>query len=539
MDQQPQTPPNWRRIILAFAQKHGKTDIVSNVALAALLNHPQGAALIAEFLKSTGITAVPVDIQNDARLYVIHGEAKYLYTSGKNHRFADNVELALRDSETEGNMSLIKLLRRLITKSNIAASIWRYINISPDSLSVFLDQKITTPMVGQASPAPAPAHTTTPTPAPTPAAPSRPNLMSVEKKPMHPDDILTALSDAAPGQYHVAAAISELLSLQSADLLPGPSIAPSIMLLGAPDSGQTQLVRALAGIYCPDKQAAGTEAKAKNTEANILTIDGASYNLDHHVAGLCGAPGEYRGSENGGIIANFLAKPGPKIVYIVNLDLAHTNVQNFINGVIRGETTQDKNGKKFHAQDAIFVFSVTAINEEASAQPTPRERDQCLYRLVRRDLGDVLVDAMHHVGILKPLQGGAAFALIKAQMARFTENLAKRQVTLVVDDPVIKHLAQEFSSGRKADEEITPAQVEGFLTEIFALPIALRMQAGDILPGQTITPSFTRDGLVLDAPTNATAETIARIRAANAGSPQRKTSTPPPGHKPPQKEREA
>lgn len=536
MDQQPQTPPNWRRIILAFAQKYGKTDIVSNVALAALLNHPQGAALIVEFLASTGVTADPVEIQHDAVLYM-SGPAKHLYTSGKNYRFADNVEVALRDTETEGNMSLIKLLRRLITKSNIVASIWRNMRLNTEPLSLFLDQKITTPMVGQTSPAP----TSTPasTPAPTPAAPSRPNLMSVEKKPMHPNDILTALSDAAPGQYHVAAAISELLSLQSADLLPGPSIAPSIMLLGAPDSGQTQLVRTLAGIYCPDKQAAGTEAKAKNPEANILTIDGASYNLDHHVAGLCGAPGEYRGSENGGIIPNFLAKPGPKIVYIVNLDLAHTNVQNFINGVIRGETTQDKNGKKFNAGEAIFVFSVTAINEEAAAQPTPRERDQCLYRLVRRDLGDVLVDAMHRVCVLKPLQGGAAFALIKAQMARFAENLAKRQVTLVVDAPVIKHLAQEFSSGRKADEEITPTQVEGFLTEIFALPIALRMQAGDILPGQTITPSFTRDGLVLDAPTNATAETIARIRAANAGSPQRKTSTPPPGHKPPQKEREA
>ncbi len=491
---------DWRKKIIDFGYQHRKNDLVTNVALAAMLQDIRFAEIVAlaisrQGLKKSNCTAA--HIQTESANLLMRGPAQnlYLWNPAGQYRLGVNVESALLDYEHTSGMSDLTLFLRLIGKRSRFNCIWRYLGVDLDSLRSVTQEKIGEELMRDVQ---------------------RSLDANYSGGTKSPDEILL---DAAPGQYGTATAIGEILEMRAAGTLMGSAIAPCILLIGPDGAGQAPIAKTVSRIIAANSNTDGapkteTKPNAAKPVENILVLNGSNYTNDHQHTELIGSHAEYQNQSKGGLLTNFLQTPGPKVVRVIGIDLVHSNTLDVFHSIISGQMTQDRRERKLDGiSDTVFIFEAADIFEKSQEKTSnTKDLEKAAHDHARKILGDRFVDTMHRVEIMQPLSVTDSAALLKSQIAVLAEQLKKRGIQLQITDRVLTYLDNEFRKDRKPGSEIHAKDLTDFLNEQLGLPLARLITIKEIPPGnQIVRPEIIRNELHIIPPSGASGPSAGKI----------------------------
>jgi ATP-dependent Clp protease ATP-binding subunit ClpA len=264
--------------------------------------------------------------------------------------------------------------------------------------------------------------------------------MSQKQPPI--DDILEQF---IPLQHEHHEDITTTLTLHQAGMygdVEGPKT-PAFLIIGPPNCGVNALTEALAQIsQNMDIAEAVPDADKKPAANRTLVLSGSDYTLEHSTQLLLGSFAEYKNTENGGILTNFLAQPGRKVVVFDKIDLANNDVQNAIADLINGKIDKSRKGQPIDISQTIFIFTAPDIHAHAESETgdTTERKNRSLSEANRRLVASLHDVAIGRIFIFKEDDNNQPEHLIDQILQKAIQSLAKRKITLTITKPVREYL---------------------------------------------------------------------------------------------------
>ena len=470
----------WRTAIIDFAKKYKVPQITTNVAIAALIQDAELSALVAEYYNQPNDGMVSgAQFQEQARQYLTEGPGTiYTYPPQDkvDPKFEANVELAVTNSENMNGYTSLQLLLSLITKNhNWDRSIWRHMGITnPNDFQSFLTRKMGDNLMGE--------------------------IAKDIRKPHQP--IADILQEHIPLQHEHHDDIATALTLHQAGLYGEAEGAktPAFLIIGPPNCGINALTEALAQIsQNMDITAAVPDADKKPAAGRTLVLSGSDFPLEHSTQLLMGSFAEYKAAENGGVLTNFLAQPGRKVVVFDKIDAAHYNVQNAIADLITGKIDKSRKGQPIDISQTIFIFTAPDIYDHSESNTgDPKERRDKIFSEAKRGLvADLHNVAIRKIFIFKEDTNNEPAHLIDQILQKAVQSLAIRRITLTITEPVREYLLTAYQRYLKNDGNQKPSRenAKDFTEITFLCPIAELIIGGIIKAGSTMTPTIVPDGI--------------------------------------------
>ena len=356
-------------------------------------------------------------------------------------------------------------------------------------------------------------------------------------------DIAERIESAIPLQSHVSDEIANLVTLHLAGMIGvtgSNAITTAFLIAGDEHCGVPTLANAIAEIQLA---ANPIDSKAKPTgmKQRVLEIDGSAYALEHATSLLLGAFNEYKNTDHGGQLSNFLPLPGRKVVIVHNIAQANATVQNAIAGILLGHSTQTNHGKKpYNAPDTIFIFTAPDLHKKAEDDTGDRtEMENVLRASITNALTPSLLSALSGVFLFRPDPNSAPNHLIDLRLEQAAKELKRKGITLHITPKLKSYLEGEFEAYIKENRVKADADsVKIFLNQTIFVKIAAGIISGEIKSGQKITPGTNREGLYVIEPTIKIAQRSNSLKGGldssrgigNPGNRARQTRPPHGGH---------
>ena len=255
----------------------------------------------------------------------------------------------------------------------------------------------------------------------------------------------------------------------------------SFLFLGPTGVGKTETAKALAEALFDDEKA-------------IIRIDMSEYQESHTVARLIGAPPGYIGYEEGGQLTEAVRRRPYSVVLFDEVEKAHPQVFNVFLQILDEGRLTDGRGKTVNFRNTIIILTSNLGSEIFSQNLSSQQKEEKIQQILKEFFRPEFLNRLDAIVVYQPLTKETLKKIVKIQLQRLKERLAKQEIQLEVTPE-----AEDYLLTAGYDEVYGARPLRRLIEEKLVDEIALQMIEGKIKPGQKILADYQKNQVILKA----------------------------------------
>jgi ATP-dependent Clp protease ATP-binding subunit ClpB len=289
------------------------------------------------------------------------------------------------------------------------------------------------------------------------------------------------LSKRVIGQEEALKAVADAVRRARAGLQDPNRPIGSFIFLGPTGVGKTETARALAEFMFDDEHA-------------MIRLDMSEYMEKHAVARMIGAPPGYVGYEEGGQLTEAIRRRPYAVVLFDEIEKAHPDVFNVLLQILDDGRLTDAKGRTVDFKNTVLIMTSNLGSREIQdADGDEKEVREAVLQELRANFKPEFLNRIDDIVIFHQLSREQIGQIIDVQLERLRALLAERSIQLVLDDSARQLLAREGY-----DPNYGARPLKRAIQTLIQNPLAIKLLAGAILPGQTIRVSARGDQMDLN-----------------------------------------
>jgi ATP-dependent Clp protease ATP-binding subunit ClpB len=296
------------------------------------------------------------------------------------------------------------------------------------------------------------------------------------------------------GQDEAVLAVAEAVLRARSGLKDPKRPIGGFLFLGPTGVGKTELARALAEFLFDDERA-------------MVRIDMSEYQEKHTVSRLIGAPPGYVGYDEGGQLTEAVRRRPYSVVLFDEIEKAHHDVFNTLLQVLDDGRLTDGQGRTVDFKNVIVIMTsnigshkVLEYRGAFEGQEYRRMKDAVLTEL-RQAFRPEFLNRLDEIIVFHALSEEQLKQIVEIQLAGLRGRLEERHITLELSDAARTRIVR---SGY--DPHYGARPLKRAIQREIETPLAKRLLAGEIRPGQTVWIDADAEGSSLAFRTEQTQE---------------------------------
>lgn len=207
----------------------------------------------------------------------------------------------------------------------------------------------------------------------------------------------------------------------------------SFIFLGPTGVGKTELAKTLAEALF-------------DTEENMIRIDMSEYMEKHSVSRLVGAPPGYIGYDEGGQLTEAVRRRPYSVILFDEIEKAHPDVFNILLQVLDDGRITDSQGHVVDFKNTVIIMTSNIGSQNllegnigGTISLTAREE---VMQLLRASFKPEFLNRIDDIVFFKPLSIDEVKSIVKILLAKLSERLSDRQITLNFSDEAVGFIAE-------------------------------------------------------------------------------------------------
>ncbi|GHF08473.1 chaperone protein ClpB [Aliiroseovarius zhejiangensis] len=284
------------------------------------------------------------------------------------------------------------------------------------------------------------------------------------------------------GQTSAVTAVSNAVRRARAGLNDENRPLGSFLFLGPTGVGKTELTKAVAEYLFDDDNA-------------MVRIDMSEFMEKHAVARLIGAPPGYVGYDEGGVLTEAVRRRPYQVVLFDEVEKAHPDVFNVLLQVLDDGVLTDGQGRTVDFKQTLIILTSNLGAQALSQLPDGADSSDAkrdVMDAVRAHFRPEFLNRLDETIIFDRLSRNDMDGIVDIQLERLARRLARRNITLELDEGAHKWLADEGYDpvfGARPLKRVIQRALQDQLAEMIL--------AGDVMDGDTISVSAGSEGLII------------------------------------------
>jgi ATP-dependent Clp protease ATP-binding subunit ClpB len=288
------------------------------------------------------------------------------------------------------------------------------------------------------------------------------------------------LSKRVIGQEEALKAVADAVRRARAGLQDPNRPIGSFIFLGPTGVGKTETARALAEFLFDDEHA-------------MIRLDMSEYMEKHAVARMIGAPPGYVGYEEGGQLTEAIRRRPYAVVLFDEIEKAHPDVFNVLLQILDDGRLTDAKGRTVDFKNTVLIMTSNLGSREIQeAEGDEKEVREAVLQELRAHFKPEFLNRIDDTVIFHQLSRDQIAQIIDVQLERLRAMLAERNIQLVLDDSARQLLAREGY-----DPNYGARPLKRAIQTLIQNPLAVKLLASEVLPGQTVKVSAKGDQMEL------------------------------------------
>jgi ATP-dependent Clp protease ATP-binding subunit ClpB len=280
------------------------------------------------------------------------------------------------------------------------------------------------------------------------------------------------LSKRVIGQEEALKAVADAVRRARAGLQDPNRPIGSFIFLGPTGVGKTETARALAEFLFDDEHA-------------MIRLDMSEYMEKHAVARMIGAPPGYVGYEEGGQLTEAIRRRPYAVVLFDEIEKAHPDVFNVLLQILDDGRLTDAKGRTVDFKNTVLIMTSNLGSREIQeADGDVEEVRETVLQELRSHFKPEFLNRIDDIVIFHQLSRDQIVQIIDVQLEKLRALLAERNITLSLDDSARQLLAREGY-----DPNYGARPLKRAIQTLIQNPLAVKLLAGEILPGQAVKVS--------------------------------------------------
>ncbi len=238
------------------------------------------------------------------------------------------------------------------------------------------------------------------------------------------------LHERVIGQESAVTAVANAVRRARAGLQDENRPIGSFLFLGPTGVGKTELSKALAEFLFDDESA-------------MTRIDMSEYMEKHSVARLIGAPPGYVGYEEGGQLSETVRRKPYSVVLLDEVEKAHPDVFNVLLQVLDDGRITDGQGRTVDFKNTVIIMTSNIGSQFITGEANREQREAKVSEALRAHFRPEFLNRVDETIIFDRLNEEHIGGIVKLQLARVIERLAKQKLVLELGDGAMELIAQE------------------------------------------------------------------------------------------------
>ncbi len=284
------------------------------------------------------------------------------------------------------------------------------------------------------------------------------------------------LSQRVIGQEEALKAVADAVRRARAGLQDPNRPIGSFIFLGPTGVGKTETARALAEFLFDDEHA-------------MIRLDMSEYMEKHAVARMIGAPPGYVGYEEGGQLTEAIRRRPYAVVLFDEIEKAHPDVFNVLLQILDDGRLTDAKGRTVDFKNTVLIMTSNLGSREIQdADGDEKEVREAVLQELRAHFKPEFLNRIDDIVIFHQLSRDQIAQIIDVQLERLRAMLTERNILLALDDSARQLLAREGY-----DPNYGARPLKRAIQTLIQNPLAVKLLAGEVLPGQTVKVSANGD----------------------------------------------
>ncbi len=287
------------------------------------------------------------------------------------------------------------------------------------------------------------------------------------------------LSRRVVGQQPAVEAVSNAVRRSRAGLSDPNRPTGSFIFLGPTGVGKTETARALAEFLFDDERA-------------VVRLDMSEYMEKHSVARMIGAPPGYIGYEEGGQLTEAVRRRPYSVILFDEIEKAHPDVFNLLLQILDEGRLTDSQGRVVDFRNTVIIMtsnigSQLILEAGEADEGAWRGVEAAVRAQMSQHFRPEFLNRVDEIIVFRQLGRAEIARIVELQLARLVEQLAQREITLVVSPEARALLASEGY-----DPVFGARPLKRVIQRRLQNPIALQLLEGKFADGDTV--EVTRQG---------------------------------------------
>ncbi|MFM7604920.1 MAG: ATP-dependent chaperone ClpB [Prosthecobacter sp.] len=236
------------------------------------------------------------------------------------------------------------------------------------------------------------------------------------------------LSARVIGQKDAIVAVSNAVRRARAGIQDENRPIGSFLFLGPTGVGKTELCKALAEFLFDDDNA-------------MTRIDMSEYMEKHSVSRLIGAPPGYVGYEEGGQLTEAVRRRPYSVVLFDEVEKAHSDVFNTLLQVLDDGRITDGQGRTVDFKNTVLIMTSNIGSSVIQDVTNAEQRDALVRDSLKQFFRPEFLNRIDEIVIFDRLDAAQLDQIVKIQLRRVIDRLAKQNIHLLVADNATRYLA--------------------------------------------------------------------------------------------------